>query len=160
MTTLTLVPRNDSASPRVIHSDLLGNLEIQPSDVVTFPVGLLGFPECRDFALLRGERDGLYWLQSTEYSPLVFLLVDPFTIADTYTFDVSPTQIAELGDTQSKNIGLLAIVTLPSGVSDQPTVNLQAPLVINFKTRRAKQLVSADEQFGVRCPVDLARLVA
>jgi flagellar assembly factor FliW len=41
-----------------------------------------------------------------------------------------------------------------------PTVNLQGPLLINFKTRQAKQVVSGDEQFGVRCPVDLHRLVA
>ncbi len=160
MSKLTLVPRDISSDIRVVGSDLLGDLQVRPSDILFFPSGMLGFPECRSFALLRGAKDGLYWLQSVEYSALAFLLVDPFTIAETYSFDVSPTQITDLGDTAAENIGLLAIVTLPTESGEQPTVNLQGPLVINFKTQRAKQLVAADEQFGVRCPVDLSRLVA
>src|SRR6185312_1895437 len=45
-----------------VRSDLLGALEVRSSDVFSFPKGMLGFPECRRFALLRGARDGLYWL--------------------------------------------------------------------------------------------------
>ena len=93
MSTLTLVP--DDAEI-VIKSDLLGELRVQSTDLLHFPSGMLGFPECRRFALLRGGRDGLFWLQSLEYSPLVFLLVDPFTIEENYSFDVPASQVAEL----------------------------------------------------------------
>jgi flagellar assembly factor FliW len=143
-----------------VHSDLLGDLQIRTTDSLLFPSGMLGFPQCRQFALLRGERDGLFWLQSTEYSALTFLLIDPFTVDASYAFDVQPSQIAELGAANAADIGLLAVVTLPTSNGDEPTVNLQGPLVINFKSRRAKQLVSADEQFGVRCPVDLSRVAS
>jgi flagellar assembly factor FliW len=160
MSVLTLVP-NDSASDVItVRSDLLGQLETRAADTLVFPAGMLGFPECRRFALLRGSRDGLFWLQSMEYPTLTFLLVDPFSIDSKYSFDVQPAQIMDLGATNAADIGLLAVVTLPMTSGDQPTVNLQGPLVINFKSRRAKQIVSSDEQFGVRCPVDLARLVA
>ena len=157
MTTLTLVP--DDAEI-VIRSDLLGEIRVQSTDLVHFPTGMLGFPECRRFALLRGGRDGLFWLQSLEYMPLVFLLVDPFTIEEKYSFDVQPSQIAELGPGEASDIGLLAVVTLPAESGKLPTVNLQGPLVINFKTRYAKQVVSGDEQHAVRRPLDLATLVA
>jgi flagellar assembly factor FliW len=95
-----------------------------------------------------------------EYSTLAFLLVDPFTVDSDYSFDVQPSQIADLGPANPADVGLLSVVTLPANRHEQPTVNLQGPLIINFKTRQAKQVVSGDDQYGVRCPVDLNRLVA
>ena len=157
MSTLTLVP--DDAEI-VIKSDLLGELRVQSTDLLHFPGGMLGFPECRRFALLRGGRDGLFWLQSLEYSPLVFLLVDPFAIEENYSFDVPASQVAELGAAEPSDIGLLSVVTLPADSGKLPTVNMQGPLVINFKTRYAKQVVSGDDQHSVRRPIDLAKLVA
>lgn len=157
MSTLTLVP--DDAEI-VIKSDLLGELRVQSTDLLHFPSGMLGFPECRRFALLRGGREGLFWLQSLEYAPLVFLLVDPFTIEENYSFDVQPSQVVELGAAEESDIGLLSVVTLPADSGKLPTVNLQGPLVINFKTRYAKQIVSGDDQHSVRRPIDLAKLVA
>jgi flagellar assembly factor FliW len=152
-------PRENDAV--TVRSDLLGELRVRSVDSLLFPTGVLGFPECRNFALLRGARDGLYWLQSMEYSTLTFLLVDPFLVADSaYSFDVQPSQIADLGAPNSAEIGLLAVVTLPTTQDAQPTVNLQGPLVINFKLRRAKQLVSSDDKYGVRCVFDLARLAS
>src|SRR5581483_11210409 len=108
-----------------VRSDLLGDLEVRSSDVFAFPKGMLGFPECRRFALLRGARDGLYWLQSLEYSALVFLLVDPFTVMSNYAVDVEPWQVADLGKADPSDLGVLAIVTLPSQRGDLATVNLQ-----------------------------------
>ena len=116
MSALTLL--SDDAEMGV-RSDLLGDLKVRSTDVLTFPVGMLGFPECRRFALLRGGRDGLFWLQSMEYSALVFLLVDPFAIEQNYSFDVQPTQIAELGPGEASDIGLLAVVTLRHQAGDR-----------------------------------------
>ena len=143
-----------------VRSDLLGELEVRSSDVFNFPKGVLGFPECRRFALLRGARDGLYWLQSLEYSALSFLLVDPFTIMSTYTVDVEPWQVADLGGGEPADLGVLAIVTLPAQRGELATVNLQGPLALNFKTRRAKQIICTDDAHKVRTPVDLQRFVA
>ena len=157
MTTLTLVP--DDAD-FVVNSDLLGALNVRTTDLLQFPAGMLGFPECRRFALLQGGREGLFWLQSLEYSALVFLLADPFAIDQSYSFDVQPAQIADLGAAAASDIGLLCVVTLPADRGEMPTVNMQGPIVINFKTRFAKQVVSADDQHGVRRPIDLACLVA
>ena len=91
MSMLTLMPENGHV---IVESQLLGALNVLPNDVLLFPTGLLGFPECRRFALLRGGGDGLFWLQSMEYSTLAFLLVDPFTVESDYSFDVQPSQIA------------------------------------------------------------------
>jgi flagellar assembly factor FliW len=157
MSILTLVPEDGEV---VVESTLLGKLHVRSDDMLLFPAGLLGFPECRRFALLRGAREGLFWLQSMEYPTLAFLLVDPFMVETNYSFDVQATQIADLGPASPADVGLLSVVTLPADRNDQPTVNLQGPLIINFRTRQAKQVVSGDDQHGVRRPLDLARLVA
>jgi len=73
---------------------------------------------------------------------------------------VPPSQIVEIGAGDPSDIGLLAVVTLPANRGELPTVNLQGPLVINFRTRRAKQIVSQEADFSVRRPVDLNRVVA
>lgn len=158
MSHLTLV----ASEPELlaVRSDLLGNLEVRSTDVFSFPKGVLGFPECRRFALLRGARDGLYWLQSLDYTALAFLLVDPFTVMSSYAIDVEPWQVADLGAADPSDLGVLAIVTLPSQRGELATVNLQGPLALNFKTRRAKQIICTDDAHGVRCPVDLERFVA
>jgi flagellar assembly factor FliW len=161
MSPLQLVERVSSEPELLaVRSDLLGDLEVRATDVFTFPKGVLGFPECRRFALLRGARDGLYWLQSLDYPALAFLLMDPFTVMTNYTVDIEPWQVVDLGGAEPSDIGVLAIVTLPSQRGEPATANLQAPLAFNFRTRRAKQIIRADESHGVRCPVDLQRFVA
>jgi flagellar assembly factor FliW len=158
MTQLKLV----AAEPDVltVQSDLLGDLQVRSGDALHFTTGLLGFPECRRFALVRAEHDGLFWLQSMEYSTLVFLLVDPFTVVQDYSIDVAPSQLAELGAHRPADIGLLSVVTLPTAAGEQPTANLQGPVAINFATRMAKQLVLSETDFGVRCPIDLKQLTS
>jgi len=157
---LTLLSHEVDVTSLQIRSTLLGDLDVNADNVFTFPRGLLGFPECRQFALMRGAREGLFWLQSMEYSTLAFLLIDPFAVEADYSFDVSPAQLVEIGQGEPADIGLLAVVTLPANRGELPTVNLQGPLVINFKTRRAKQIVSQEADFSVRRPVDLGRVVA
>jgi len=158
MTQLKLV----DAEPEIlkVHSDLLGDLQILSRDALHFEQGILGFPECRRFALVRAEHDSLFWLQSIEYSTLVFLLVDPFAVVNGYAIDVAPSQLADLGAYRPADIGLLSVVTLPSVPGEQPTANLQGPIAINFATRNAKQLVMSETDFGVRVPVDLKELTS
>jgi flagellar assembly factor FliW len=149
-----------AAEPEVltVRSDLLGELRVRSNEALHFPAGLLGFPECRRFALVRAESEGVFWLQSIEYATLIFLLVDPFAVVPDYSIDVAPSQIAELGAYRPADIGLLSVVTLPQRPGDLPTAKLQGTIAINFATRTAKQLVVSETDFGVRCPVDLKQL--
>jgi flagellar assembly factor FliW len=144
----------------IVHSGILGDIRIRPSDMLQFPGGLLGFPQCQSFVLLEGEREGLYWLQSIDSATLVFLLVDPFVVIDGCAIDVPQAQLDELGGGDPSEVAVLSIVTLPRQSSGQATANLQAPIVINVRTRTAKQIVCSEGDYGVRCPVDIHRAVA
>ncbi len=143
--------------PMIIESDLLGPLEVATEDVIHFDDGLLGFPECRDFVLLPAARDGLYWLQSVEQTPLAFLLADPFLFCPGYSVELGPAECSDLEAGEASDIAILSIVTLPRPGETLATTNLQGPLAINLASGRARQIVIPDPTFGVRSAIDLGR---
>lgn len=141
-------------STTTVISDLLGTLTVESSAVLTFPKGILGFPECREFVLLPSEREHVYWLQSTQYASLAFLLVDPFVFFPGYTVDLATTELIDRPSAPDE-ITLLAIVTLPRSREERPTANLQGPVVIDVRLAQGQQLVIADSSYGIREAFDL-----
>ena len=140
------------SSTITIASDILGALTVEPSSILTFPRGLLGFPECRSFVLLPSERTHVYWLQSVDYSSLAFLLVDPFVFFEGYTLDLGAT---DLHAASPDEVSVLAIVTLPSAPGEMPTANLQGPVVIHTSLSEGSQVVLAESSYGIREPFTL-----
>lgn len=138
-----------------IRSELLGAVRSDPSQLVTFTGGLFGFPECRGFVLVPTSQDDLYWLQSTEYTTLTFLLANPFLYFEGYAVDLPAPDMAELQATDASDLIVLAIVTLPRTEVDHCTMNLQGPVVLNVRTRLGRQIVLQDSDYGVRHQIDL-----
>jgi flagellar assembly factor FliW len=142
----------------LVHSDLLGDFTIPSNSAIEFAAGLLGFPECRRFALVRAGTDSMYWLQSLDYPTLVFLLVDPFPHFTDYAVEIPVVDAQELGVAEPSDLAMLSIVTLPPpGSGERPTANLQGPVAINLRSRRGKQIVGGDADLGVRRPFDIAK---
>ena len=139
----------------IVESELLGEIAVDADELITFPLGILGFPASRSFALIASERDGMYWLQSAEHAPLAFLLVDPFLVVPGFAVDVAPQDLAELEVTGQSDLAVLAIVTLAAPEKGGCTVNLQGPLAFNLRTRRAKQIAVPNSEYGVRHAVEL-----
>jgi flagellar assembly factor FliW len=148
------------AATMMIQSDLLGSLEIAADELIEFPAGIFGFPECQRFVLVSTERDGLYWLQSADHSALAFLVVDPFLHFEGYEVDLGAAERKELDVADEGDVVVLSIVTLPQRRTEQPTANLQGPVAVNLRARIGLQLAIAESRWGMRCPVDLARVSA
>jgi flagellar assembly factor FliW len=158
---MTLPLPVDAVMPirRVLRSELFGPLDISDDDLIEFSDGLLGFPECRTWALLRGSKDGSAWLQSADHSALVFLLVDPFIFFEGYVADLSDGELRRLRAKDAGEIAVFAIVTLPDPGSVTCTANLQGPVVMNLAARRGIQVVFGEGPFGVRAPIPLDALI-
>jgi len=136
----------------VVASDVLGPLTVGRAEVLQFPQGLYGFPECKSWVLVATKRDGLFWLQSAEHAPLAFLLVDPFTHFPGYAVDLSSADLARVGTSEPSEIVVLAVVTVGSRDGTPPTANLQGPVVLNMRERHGFQIVLSVEGYGVREP--------
>jgi len=135
-----------------ISSELLGPFEIPSSDIVRFPGGLYGFPECRAFVVIPAAREGLFWLQSTDYGTLSFLLVDPFRWFPDYQIELDEADIARLGSNDPQHVLVLAIVTMPAGDGEPCTANLHAPILFNMRDHLAHQSIRPDDGNGIREP--------
>jgi flagellar assembly factor FliW len=133
-----------------VASDLLGTLRVRQADVLDFPRGVLGFPECKRFVLAPTGREGIYWLHSLDHSALAFLLADPFVFFPEYAVDLTPATLAELRADSPTDLAVFTILTLPATAEEPATANLQGPVVVNLAKRRAAQIVIPESPFGVR----------
>ncbi len=138
-----------------VQSDLFGSIAVPGKRIFDFTAGLVGFPDCRRFALLPGK-PGVYWLQSLELAALTFLLADPFIWVDGFELDLDIPPVGDRPSIESE-VAVLCIVTLPRSGDAPATINLQGPLVLYFADRAGRQLVLPQSSWGVRHPVDLSR---
>ena len=136
----------------VVASDVLGPLTVGPAELLQFPQGLYGFPDCHGWVLVPTKRDGLFWLQSTQHAPLAFLLVDPFMHFPCYAVDLSAADLARVGTSEPSEIIVLAVVTIGSRDGALPTANLQGPVVFNMCARQGFHIVLSVEGYGTREP--------
>ncbi len=157
--TLPLPVEQAMPSCRIVRSELFGALEVPDHDLLEFSEGLLGFPECRSWALLRGTKEGTAWLQSADHAALVFLLVDPFVFFEGYSADLSDSELRRLHAKDASEIAVLAIVTLPGPANSTCSANLQGPVVVNVASRRGIQVVLGEGPFGVHAPIPLDALL-
>ena len=132
-----------------IHSTRLGIIEITESDKVTFPDGLPGFVDEKEFALLPEADTPFAFLQSLHEPNLMFLLVDPFAFYSKYTFEVSDKTVGKLALTDSNPPQVWCIVTVPEQATDM-TANLLAPILMNRKDNVARQHVIDSSEYTTR----------
>lgn len=138
-----------------IESDMLGAVDVSPQNMIEMPAGMFGFPECRSFALLPAEKEGLFWLQSAEYAALAFVLIDPFLYFPEYEVNLHASEQNELRIANQADLAILAVVTLPRTPAGKPTANLQGPLAINLRERVGRQVALSSEEYEVRQIFDL-----
>ncbi|MBV6459612.1 MAG: Flagellar assembly factor FliW [Fimbriimonadaceae bacterium] len=137
-----------------ISTTRFGSIEFDDLDVVTFPTGILGFPDCRRFVLVAHKEDSPFrWLQSADNGSLAFLVVDPATFFPEYAPEMEGTDAAFLQLSEDSPRLVYTMVTIPKGLPGSMTVNLAGPIVINADTRYAKQIVLTDEGYGTKHPV-------
>lgn len=157
---LALVDEAPATHTIAVTSDLLGTLAVAAESVFTFPAGMYGFPECRRFALLPAGREGLFWLQSLEHAPLIFLLADPFHFFPGYAVELSVGDRTELRATDAADVAVLCVVTLPRTRHEAPTANLQGPVALNFAAGLGRQLALSESRWGVRCELEIGAALA
>src|SRR5688500_10818177 len=79
----------------MVNTRRFGDIEIEPREVLHFPVGIAGFPDERAFILVRTKETGtIAWLQSARTPSLALPLVSAHAFGSSYP-DVPFEPIAE-----------------------------------------------------------------
>ena len=143
-----------------INTVRFGDVEIDEKKILSFKDGLPGLEEYRRFAILQFEDSyPIIWLQSAENPEICLPVIDSFLVLPDYAFDMSDTDVRELGLTGPEDIHVVSVIVIPENI-EQMTANLAAPIVINVRSGSARQIIIGGE-YNVRFPVfaEICRLI-
>lgn len=136
-----------------IASTRFGLMHIPEEALLTFPSGLLGFPEWARYVILDHDTDAPFkWLHCAEEASLAFVVIDPALFNSNYRVTISPEARLEVDENETDELSLVVILTIPSDDPSAVTANLRGPLLMNPRTRLCKQLVLT-EDYPTRYPV-------
>ena len=137
----------------LIESPRFGRMEVVEEEILTFPEGLLGFRDFKQFFFYEGAGGGmLRWIQCVELPGLGFVVTDPRTFKPDYKIDVSAAQLGAIEIVDPAAAQVWVILTIPED-PEKITANLQGPLVINTTERLGVQLVLNEEGVTTKVPV-------
>ena len=138
----------------IIQTDYYGSIEYGEDELVTFPEGIFGFPDLKQFLPLCLEEgdSSLLLLQSTENPQIAFFLINPTALLPNYIPVLQPEELSFLGVTDSGELSYYSICIVCSNYLEN-TVNLKSPLVINPETRQGLQVILNGTNYGYRHPM-------
>ncbi len=135
----------------VITTSRFGQLDVNADRLIRFPDGILGFPSQAEYALIQtGADSGFYWLQSVCTADLAFVVCDPRLFVVDYQV---PVKLEDLEGIELASVQDAQVFVIVNKVADLLTGNMQGPLVVNVRNRKARQLVLSDKRYSTRHPL-------
>ena len=133
----------------------LGRQMIDPSKIIHFPRGLMGFEQNHNFTLLQISPGSPFLvLQSLDDPQLGLLVADPYTFIPDYNLRVSNAEQAMLRIEHIGQVAVLVTASIPHGKPEQATLSLTGPILINHELRLGLQAPQADSAFPPRWSIN------
>ena len=133
-----------------IETTRFGKLDVEKDTLIDITAGLIGFPTNRHFVLLE-YTPPFSWFQSTETPDLAFVVVNAAEFGDEYRFEL-PMQDRTLDLKEEDEVAILNLVSIRPDPT-MSTVNLKAPVIVNLRNRKGKQIILDDPRFPTRMPL-------
>lgn len=134
-----------------INTEKFGELEINKDMIFNFVSPIIGFNDLKEYAIIDYKPDSPFkWLQSIEDTSLAFPVTLCSFFGIDYQFDIPDDEAQKLGIETADDVLVCNICTIPSSNPKGATVNLLAPVVINFNNKKAMQIILKDTKFEVR----------
>lgn len=130
-----------------------GTCTYRESEVLSLPWGLPGFAGHRRFLALSLEgQERFIWLQSLDDVAVAIPAADPWQIFPDYNPQLPAYALPSLGIEHPEDFVTLCVVVVTAGAAEM-TMNLLAPVLINLKTRVARQITLERGEYSVRTPL-------
>ncbi|HML37261.1 MAG TPA: flagellar assembly protein FliW [Bacillota bacterium] len=128
-----------------------GTVEVEEDAVYEFPDGIYGFEEDTRFAVFSRPFEGFsfLYLQSMENSVPCFLVFEPWDLHPDYRPAMSEEDLMACGAGSIDDLIFLVIATVRERAEDL-SVNIKSPVVLNPKTRKARQVILQNPDYPVR----------
>ncbi|TRM10232.1 flagellar assembly protein FliW [Lentibacillus cibarius] len=137
-----------------IQTKYFGEMDVDENSIIHFSTGLPGFPDEREFVLINLSDTSIYQvLQSINNKVTAFIVVNPYDIYQDYVVDLDDSLVEALQITDEDNVVVMSVVTLKSPF-EYSTLNLKAPLIINYKNRQGKQYIIDTDDYSIKAAID------
>jgi len=134
-----------------IQTTRFGRMDVDDERVMTFPRGLLGFPEYNRYALIQtGDENYFFWLQCVDEPNLAFVVTDPTIFFKDYDIPLRDETREEL---QLTDESFAQVFVICNKVGDWLTGNLLGPILVNAQNRIASQVVQTEKKWTTRQPL-------
>jgi len=125
----------------VIESPVLGSIRVEQGDIYSFPHGIPGFEEHKQFIIVQPDPATPFaYFQSMDQSELVLLVTNPFLFYPSYDFEVPDPLAEDLRIENREDVAVWCVVTVPEQM-ERATVNLLAPIIVNVNARIGRQTI-------------------
>lgn len=138
-----------------INTKVFGEITIDEEKIITFPGGIIGFPDLRLFTMIHDEEKGIgaiHWLQSLEEPGFAMPVMDPLLVKQDYNPEVDDELLKPLGKLNPEELLVLVTVSVPHDLTKM-TVNLKGPIVINAGEKKGCQIIIEGDEYTVKFPV-------
>lgn len=130
-----------------------GLLELEEEDVINFEYGVPGLEHYKRFVLLQHQENSpFHWLQALDDEGIALVVINPFLLIPSFEFELGPEDVAELELDRPDDAQVWVVSVLRQPLQDS-TVNFRAPIIINQRARKGKQVILQDERYAVRQPL-------
>jgi flagellar assembly factor FliW len=141
----------------IVNTLSFGELKIDPEDIYEFANGIPGFEENLRFIIVQPDPEMQFcYIQSVEESKLAFLVCNPFLFYEDYDFQLSETNLQELTIEEEADVAVWSVVTVDKS-NNKISLNLLAPIVVNIRSKRGKQIILHDSNYQVKHSLSLPR---
>ena len=121
---------------------------------ILFEKGIPGFEDYKYFNVnVIKDNEKFYSIVSKEDDNIGFISISPFDIKKDYEIDLDDEFVKELDIKSEKDVLVLCLITLGKTLKDS-TANLKAPIIINIKNNRGKQLILQDDKYKIKQPLE------
>lgn len=134
-----------------INAKYFGQVSYEENEAIHIPNGLIGFEAYTEYLPIpfHEENDSLISLQCLQDEALSFILMNPFGLLADYSPSLSWEDLKALGTESAEDLSYYVICVMRDSVAES-TVNLKAPLVVNARSRQARQVILDQAEYTFR----------
>ncbi len=136
-----------------ITSDRVGTVRVPETEILEMSAPIPGFSKANRYCILPTSEGGdspFRWFHAVDVADLAFVAINPFEFFPDYDIELPRPDQEELDIECAEEVLLLALVTIPPGEPEKCTANLVAPIVINTRTRRARQVILYESKYTTK----------
>ena len=126
--------------------------ELTRETPLRFASAMPGLDQYTAYTLIGIDGVPVYWLRCDETAGLALPLAEAFAVDPAFGFSLADADVAALALERPEDALVFVVLTVQPGGAI--TANLFAPVIVNRRTWRAKQVILDGSDYSLRHPVE------